>query len=253
MVIGHTLIGNGPQKVIVLHGWLADYTAFDPMLPWLDTGTFTYAFMDYRGYGKSRDMAGSHSIEEIGNDALGLADHLGWDRFHVIGHSMGGSAAQWVIAQAPQRVASGVIINAVPASGVPLEGDVLTLFSTAADVPANRGRIIMMTTGDRHSAAWERYMIEKSMATTTRDAFADYFWSWSQTNFAEKVAGNPTPLLVLPGEHDPALNEAVMQATVMTWFPNARLEVLRNAGHYPMLEVPVHLATVMEAFMREHA
>lgn len=32
-------------------------------------------------------------------------------------------------------------------------------------------------------------------------------------------------------------------------FPHAVTEVISNAGHYPMDEVPVHLATRMEAFM----
>lgn len=253
MAIGHELVGNGPEKVIVLHGWLADHTAFEPMYPWLDTSTFTYAFMDYRGYGQSRDQAGTHTMDEIGGDALALADALGWDRFHVVGHSMGGMAVQWLIAHAPQRIKCGVGINPVPATGVPLEGDLLTIFSTAADVPANRGQVMMITTGNRLTPTWERYMIDKSLATTTRDAFADYFTAWTQTNFADKMAGSATPLLVLVGEHDPAINEAAMRATVMTWFPNARLEVLRNAGHYPMLETPVYLATVIESFMREHA
>ena len=50
MTIGHTIIGSGSQGVLVLPGWMGDYTVFNPMLPYLDTGSFTYAFVDYRGY-----------------------------------------------------------------------------------------------------------------------------------------------------------------------------------------------------------
>ncbi|MCF6196127.1 MAG: alpha/beta hydrolase, partial [Emcibacter sp.] len=96
-VIGHTLVGSGPQKVIILHGWWGDYTAYSAMLPYLDGAQFTYAFMDYRGYGKSSDMAGPHSIEQIAQDAIRLADYLNWDEFHAIGHSMGGMAVQKII------------------------------------------------------------------------------------------------------------------------------------------------------------
>jgi len=46
MIIGHTIYGSGKEGVIVLHGWLGDYTVFEPMLPYLDTDTFTSAFMD---------------------------------------------------------------------------------------------------------------------------------------------------------------------------------------------------------------
>jgi pimeloyl-ACP methyl ester carboxylesterase len=56
---------------------------------------------------------------------------------------------------------------------------------------------------------------------------------------------------VYAGAHDPGLNAAFMQQTWLRWYPNARLEVIPNAGHYPMNETPVALATSMEAFLRD--
>jgi pimeloyl-ACP methyl ester carboxylesterase len=41
-----------------------------------------------------------------------------------------------------------------------------------------------------------------------------------------------------------------MKATYLAWYPNASLEVMPNAGHYPMDETPVALATSIEAFLR---
>ena len=252
MTIGHRIFGKGPEKVIVLHGWLADYSVFEPMFPALDVEKFTYAFVDYRGYGLSREIAGKHTIEEIGQDALGLADHLGWSRFHLVGHSMGGKAIQWMMAKASERVKSGVGVTPVPACAVPIEPEVLPVFENAADIPKNRGMVIMLSTNNRHSEAWERSMIEQSLATTTRDAFAHYFVAWSKTDFSSDVQGIKTPLKVLAGEYDPHLTAEVMQQTIMQWFPNAELEVLRNSGHYPMLEIPVNLATIWENFMWSH-
>lgn len=83
MIIGHTLHGHGGEGVIVLHGWFSDYSEFQPLFHCLDVETFTYAFIDYRGYGKSRAIAGEYTIQEIAADALALADHLGWERFHL--------------------------------------------------------------------------------------------------------------------------------------------------------------------------
>ena len=252
MVIGHTIFGKGPEKVVALHGWMADSSVFEPMFPALDTERFTYAFIDYRGYGLSKAMSGKYTMDEIGQDARSLADHLGWDRFHVMGHSMGGKGVQWMMAHATERVKSGVAVTPPPACELPFEKEVHALFEGAADHPKNRGMIIMQSSGNRHSEAWERWMIERSLATTTRDAFAGYFVTWSKTDFSSKVKGVRIPLKVLVGEHDPHLTPEFMQQTIMQWCPNAELEILRNAGHYPMLEIPVNLATICEKFMWSH-
>lgn len=142
MIIGHTLHGKGAEPVLVLHGWFADYTVFEPMLPWLDTGRFTYAFVDYRGYGKSRAIVGHYTIEELAQDAVALADHLGWRRFHAVGHSMGGKVLACILADTKGRVKSGVALTPVPASGVPLPPDQMALFESATDNDGARRGII---------------------------------------------------------------------------------------------------------------
>ena len=65
--------------------------------------------------------------------------------------------------------------------------------------------------------------------------------------------GNPVPIKVIIGVHDQALTEEAMQATYLAWYPNAELEIMANAGHYPMNETPVALATSIEAFLRRDA
>ncbi|MET7644097.1 alpha/beta fold hydrolase [Streptomyces sp. NPDC005426] len=64
------------------------------MLPDLDIGSFQYALVDLRGYGEARDASGTYTTAEGAADVLALADRLGWDRFSLIGHSMGGSVVQ---------------------------------------------------------------------------------------------------------------------------------------------------------------
>ena len=48
-----------------------------------------------------------------------------------------------------------------------------------------------------------------------------------------------------------ALGEATCNQTWVPNFPNCIIEVMPNAGHYPMDETPVALATVIEKFLRE--
>jgi pimeloyl-ACP methyl ester carboxylesterase len=244
-----TLLGNGPIRVIALHGWFGSSQSWGPLADVLDRERFTYAFIDYRGYGRRMGERGDYTIDEIARDTLQAADRLGWAHFDLIGHSMGGSAIQRVLVDAPGRVGKLVAIAPVPASGVPFDEPTWSLFSRAADEIAVRQAIIDNSTGQRLSRHWSAAMAASSAEHSTREAFAAYLKSWAKTDFSAEVIGNPAPVKVLVGEHDPGLTAEVMRATYLRWYPNASLETIANAGHYPMDETPVALATAIERFL----
>ena len=252
-IIGHTIIGSGPEKILILHGWWGDYTAYEAMLPYLDGEKFTYAFMDYRGYGKSMNMAGNHTIEQIARDGIALADNLGWDNFHAVGHSMGGMTVQKIMHLAKGRVKSVVAITPVPASGSPLDEDGKALFHGASTNDDNRLGILNFITAGRLSDSWYNYIVRRSHETTKRDAFHDYMLAWTETDFADEVRGNDTPILVLVGEYDQAITADAMTQTVLEWYPKATFDIIQNSGHFPMSETPVRLATIIENYITKHA
>ncbi|MFC0506516.1 alpha/beta fold hydrolase [Micromonospora costi] len=242
-------VGHGPRRVLALHGWFGSAQGWGWLPQMVDGELFTWAFLDYRGYGARATVTGEYSIAEISRDALALADSLGWDTFSVVGHSMGGIAAQRVLADAPGRVERLVGISPVPAGGVPFDLQSWTLFDGAAADPANRRAIIDLTTGNRLSGRWLDEMVRFSLDHSTREAFGAYLPAWARTDLTDEVKGNPVPALAVVGEHDPALGADMMRETWMRHYPNARLEVFANAGHYAMYETPVRLVTVLEDFL----
>ena len=246
----HHVFGTGPHHVLVLHGWFGDSRAFRELEPALTRTDFTYAFIDCRGYGGMRDVHGAFTMDEIASDSLALADHLGFADFSVVGHSMGGMAAQRVLSRAPDRVRKLVAITPVPASGVPFDEDGWTLFSGAADNPHNRFAIIDYTTGNRLSPAWITSVVDYSLTHASRDAIDRYLSAWAKTDFSAEISGMTLPVKVIVGEHDPAISASVMQTTFLESYPACELEVMANAGHYPMYETPVALATSIENFLR---
>ncbi|SEK59637.1 alpha/beta fold hydrolase [Streptacidiphilus jiangxiensis] len=246
----HTLIGTGPHRVIAVHGWFADRRAYDRILPDLDRETFSYAFVDLRGYGEAMHRTGAHSTAEGGADVLALADALGWDRFSLVGHSMGACVAQRVLAAAPARVRRLVGLNPVPAGGFPMPPQQWELFSGAAEFPGNRRTIIDITTGGVRPAAWLDRMVAQSQACSDAKAFRAWLDSWAGEDFHEAIEGAGLPVRVVVGELDPALGAEVMRATWLRWYRDAELVVLPAAGHYPMEETPLQLVTAVEDFLR---
>jgi len=253
MIVGHEVIGAGARKVIVLHGWFGDHTIWSPACLFLDRARFAWAFLDYRGYGASRAIAGAHTMREISADAVALADHLGWDRFSVVGHSMGGMAAQRVAVDAGPRVQAVVAVTPVPASGVPFPPDLDRVFAAVVRDDGAARTVIGGSLGQRLSPAVTEYMLQFARRTTTPDAFADYYTAFSKTDFAADAKQVKAPMLVLSGEHDGGVSTGFVTASFPPLYPHAQLEIIPNAGHYPMLETPAYLVTRIEAFIAQYA
>lgn len=94
----------GAPKVIALHGWLDNAASFLPLasrLPPLDL-----LLLDLPGHGRSGHLpAGTEYAATTAIHALlDAADALGWDRFALLGHSMGAGIAALAAVAAPGRV-----------------------------------------------------------------------------------------------------------------------------------------------------
>jgi esterase len=244
-------IGTGPHPVIVLHGWFGDCHAFAPMEAALSGDEFTYVFMNYRGYGSMHSTTGAYSMDEIAADTLSLASDLGFDTFSLIGHSMGGMAIERVATLAPERVRKLVPVAPVPSCGVAFDNAGQSLLDGAVENIENRKIILDCSTGQRLSRTWIDRKAGYSMEHSSRAAFAGYLKAWSNTNFSAQAQGLSHRVKVLVGEYDPKFNAELMRSTYLKWYPRADLEILANAGHYPMDEVPLALATSIERFLRQ--
>jgi 3-oxoadipate enol-lactonase len=72
---------------------------------------FRLILLDNRDSGKSSSCSEPYTTETMARDILGFMDHLGLDRAHILGTSMGGMIAQQVALMAPERVISLVLAS----------------------------------------------------------------------------------------------------------------------------------------------
>ena len=243
-------IGSGDHHVLAVHGWFGSSRGWGSLPEYLDRSSYTYAFMDLRGYGGRKQVTGEFTIAEAAADAIALADELGWDQFSVIGHSMGGKIAHQVLLQAPDRVRKLVGLNPVPAGAVPMDEQGWALFSGAAGNAGHRAAIIDFTTGNKLTKTFINQVVRHSLENSTEAAFAAYLLAWARTDFSDQVkTDTSTPVKVIVGVNDPALSADVMEQTWLAFFPSGEMTILPDAGHYPMFESPVSLATSIEEFL----
>lgn len=97
--------GEG-RPVVLLHGFPDTGRLWRNQVPALAGAGFEVIVPDLRGYGRSDkpDDVASYAIPFLAGDVLGVLDHLGVQRAHVVGHDWG-AALTWAIASfAPERV-----------------------------------------------------------------------------------------------------------------------------------------------------
>ncbi|MBT8765254.1 alpha/beta fold hydrolase [Metapseudomonas boanensis] len=99
------------QPVIALHGWLdnaASFARLAPRLPGL-----RIVALDFAGHGHSAHRApgAGYLLWDYALDVLLVAEQLGWDRFALLGHSMGAIVSVMLAGAMPDRVSRLALID----------------------------------------------------------------------------------------------------------------------------------------------
>lgn len=96
--------GTGPA-VVLLHGWCGSSWSWRKLAPLL-ADAHEVIVPDMRGYGGSDKPDGGYDAQNEAADVLGLLDHFGVARAHVVGHDMGAPVALAFSGLYPGRTAS---------------------------------------------------------------------------------------------------------------------------------------------------
>ena len=104
---------DGPA-VILLHGFPEFWWGWRAQIAPLAAAGFRVVVPDQRGYGESDKPEGidAYRGSRLAGDVVGLADALGIDRFHLVGHDWGGVVAWATAALHPARVDRLAVLNA---------------------------------------------------------------------------------------------------------------------------------------------
>ena len=107
--------------LLALHGWLDNAATFDALAPLICTH-FHIVAIDFPGHGRSGwRPAGTwyHYVDYI-SDVVAVAEKLGWKKFGVLGHSLGGTVASVFAACHPQFVDKLLLIEALGPIAAPV-------------------------------------------------------------------------------------------------------------------------------------
>lgn len=107
--IYYEMHGKGEPLILIMglggpgSGWFFQVRAFK--------NRYRVVFLDNRGVGKSSKPKEPYTVRTMADDIIGLMDHLGIDKAHIMGTSLGGMIAQELAISYPLRVDKLVLVG----------------------------------------------------------------------------------------------------------------------------------------------
>jgi pimeloyl-ACP methyl ester carboxylesterase len=257
--------GTGPC-VVLIHGMAGSLDTWDPVFSAL-AQTCDVIAIDLPGHGSSSRLRGDFSLGSLAAAVRDAMDWLNVDAATIVGHSLGGGIAMQFIYQFPERSERLVLVSSgglgrevtpllrmltVPGADLALAG--LTRLQRNRKSAAV-GRLMRPVAG----RVWNDlpYMM-RQMATLgdpqTRASFlgtvhAVIGLSGQRISATDRLhLADHLPTMIVWGERDRIIPISHGRDAAKL-LPNARLDVVPGAGHYPHEDDPARFAAALSDFV----
>jgi pimeloyl-ACP methyl ester carboxylesterase len=241
-------VGRGEPLLLIMgfggthHAWMAQLPMFRRRYR-----AITY---DSRGLGRSRDSGEPYRFVTLANDAVAILDHLGVDRSHVLGYSLGGAVAQEVAINSPDRVAK-LVLGATLSQGrraeltpemrraldIALDADLDTVVADIGQLDLSRLMpLIVRRSFENPFARWWLSTMSRRVSTVISDAgLRRQAIAAAEIDTLDRLHLVRAPTLVITGTRDrlvpPRFSEEIAER-----IPDARLVLVRGASHAMAIE-----------------
>jgi aminoacrylate hydrolase len=255
--LSYAVTGTGPI-VLAIQGAGVPGIGWAPQVEGL-AHQFRFITFDNRGIGNSSPGEDPLTIEQMAGDALAIAEAEGIERFHLLGHSMGGLIAEHVALTSRERVASLALLNT---------------FGNGAHATRLSGRMVMLglrsrigTRSMRRRGMMRMIMTDAYIRDNDEIALAEHLGELFGRDLADQppiisaqlhamsrysalprlgeLSGLPT--LVISGAHDPIAPPACGKE-IASLIGGARFVEFPDASH----ALPIQCAAEVNSLLLEH-
>lgn len=246
---------EGAPVVTFSHSLAADLTMWDPQAEALKDA-YRILRYDTRGHGGSSTPEGPYDFGQLVGDAVALLDHVGVEKTHFVGLSMGGMTALGLALDHAPRLASITVANAVasmPKEAAPMWDERIVAARAngmAALVEPTMERWFV----DEHRAAgWPVLDAVRTMiANTPVEGYASCIGAIKGLNYGPRLGEIKTPALFIAGEQDLATPGDVMRQ-MHGAVPGSIFVALDPAAHISNLAQPERFTAAVTSFLKSAA
>ena len=257
-----SLAGRG-DPVLLLHG--GPGLSGDYLQPVVDELADGYRVATYQQRGLSPSTArGPYDVATQVADVVAVLAALGWDSAVVAGHSWGGHLLLHVLAEHPGLVRAALVIDTLGAvgDGGEAEFDAEMIRRMPPEDVARAEHLELEAIAGRGSEHdqmesmrlfWPTYFANPAARApfpgfrSSVEAYAETFAALHRElpGLADRLAGVTVPTVFLHGAGSPMPVSASTDSAHAIG-PAARVQILGGAGHFPWLERPGTIRTVID-------
>jgi 3-oxoadipate enol-lactonase len=245
--------GKGPPLLMV-HGISGRKEGWRGVIDELKDD-FTCIALDLRGHGQSPVTPTPFGLDELIADVESVRQRSGFEKVHIIGHSLGGMIAPGYARAYPDKVGA-IGLLATSAFRPP---ETRAAIMEMSHILKEKGMAALIDNWipiwftDEFAAANPDVVAtrKKQALATDGESFRMVFEIFNLSEMSPWLHEVKAPALVLPAEHDngcsPAINRRIAEA-----MPNATFDVLDGLRHSILLEAPKRVAARVREFLLAH-
>jgi pimeloyl-ACP methyl ester carboxylesterase len=258
--ISYQVSGEGEPVIFIMglggpgSGWFFQTHAFSKH--------YRMVVFDNRGVGKSSKPSELYTVKTMADDTIGLMDHLGFDRAHIIGTSLGGMIAQELAINHPGRVDKLVLVCTTADTGNINDSVVqemgLEAGASEGDLEALANKDLQKVMGAVTSLAFNRRSFRLLIVPLFKlflrfigvDGIKGQLRAANSHSTLDRLHQIKAPTLVIAGTNDRII-PFVSSETIAEKIPGAKLVSFEGGSHAFFVEMSGRFNKVVLDFLKE--
>ncbi|HEY79779.1 MAG TPA: alpha/beta hydrolase [Caldilineae bacterium] len=241
----YAVFGDGEKTILFLHGMMGAYDIWwqqmEVLAPDYRVISVTYPAVD--------------TLEGMSKGVLAVLDAAGVTQTHVVGSSLGGYLAQYLVAAHPERIEKAVFGNTFPPNDLYAEKNaklinILPFLPSWLVMTTFRGNIeTQVYPASGYSELVRAYLLEQTYGRMSKAQVA----ARAKAVIEPFTPAHPHELgisvMIIEADNDPLVPE-VLREQLKATYSAARVETLHDVGHFPYLNAPDVYTERLRAFFQ---
>jgi pimeloyl-ACP methyl ester carboxylesterase len=241
---GHIYIddgGHGGLPVVFSHSFGGDSSHWTNQLAHLRSTRRAIAF-DFRGHGKSSaSAAAQYTADALAGDIAAVVDSLDLDKFVLVGHSMGGSAAIAYADSHPDRVAGLVLAGTPGKTPDEISQPVMASLRSDAYQKVMDDYMKKLVIGSKPEVASKLADSVKKIPRETAVNIIQAMFKFDPLDMVKRFKG-PMLIIVTP-------NDQKQPNALYNQLPGVPSKIIEGTSHWTQLDKPEDFNRVLDEFL----